>query len=414
MSLAWEESLPARIPRFVSPIVACIDQEERVIIVTENGVYCLSSQNGDIIWHYPSVRGTYTPACVGNYLFIPAAESLVCLDLETGQRRWINILDASIAGHLTIAPGPPGIYWLYLLAGKRLYAFNVSGQLLWQSTDLGPGFENQGAAVDDSGYIYIVTLGSVLGWYDYRIYKFNAAGGLIWVDERLFFEPGGARMSPTIGADGKIYFGLVYAFGWSSSLYAYHSNGELEWRKTDDAGLAYSSPAVNDSMIIYCAYGRSASFVRRLDTAGNLIIWSYPTNIRYSSPAITGNGWIVYGTGDGKFQILGSGGELIYQYDCGDSLVSPAIGRDGIYIAGGRKVFKFAATGVALSEKNAEKNAQQHWPSLFTGSSLEKSPEIFDVSGRIVSGKGNLPAGIYFIRINPDGKQIRARVVVVR
>ncbi|MGC9111059.1 MAG: T9SS type A sorting domain-containing protein, partial [candidate division WOR-3 bacterium] len=165
----------------------------------------------------------------------------------------------------------------------------------------------------------------------------------------------------------------------------------------------------------YCAYD---SFVRGLDTAGHLI-WTHRARNRCSSPAITGNDRIVYGTSDGKFQILGSGGELIYEYDCGGvCLYSPAIGNDGIYIAGGRKVFKFAATGVALSEKN--NTIQQGWPSLWP--SLRRSRDLelekgilFDVSGREIAfrGKSNLPPGIYFI-IRTNGKQAHKIIIVAR
>ncbi|MGC9049228.1 MAG: hypothetical protein ACP5IX_03375, partial [Patescibacteria group bacterium] len=203
-------------------------------------------------------------------------------------------------------------------------------------------------------------------------------------------------------------------------LYSYHADGQLFWRKTESIGLASTSPAVNNSMIIYCAYD---SFVRGLDTAGHLI-WTHRARNRFSSPAITGNDRIVYGTSDGKFQILGSGGELIYEYDCGGvCLYSPAIGNDGIYIAGGRKVFKFAATGVALSEKNTEKDntPQRCWPSLsrdLRHFRLEEEVRIFDVNGReVFAGKGNFPRGIsrgiYFIRTDRQTKAIH-KVIVVR
>ena len=411
--LAWSESLPTHnVSPYASPIVGEINGEEVVYITTDDSVFCLSSEDGEIIWHYSTnVSIGYTPAYdyEGDRLFVLDGGYLLCFNSQTGQRLWSIGLGATEEGHITLSGNR-----LYFVATSKLFAFTFSGQLLWRTDRLGQGFWNQAPAVDDSGYIYVVALGYT-NQYDYRIYKFDSTGQQIWMREGFYSEPYGARMTPAIGPSGDVYFGLVSYGDQPSSLYSYHADGQLFWRKTESIGLASTSPAVNNSMIIYCAYD---SFVRGLDTAGHLI-WTHRARNQLSSPAITGNNLIVYGTGTNhEFQILDSAGRLIYQYDCGTGLYPLAIGRTGIYIAGGRKVFKFAATGVALSEKN--NTIQQGWPSLWP--SLRRSRDLelekgilFDVSGREIAfrGKSNLPPGIYFI-IRTNGKQAHKIIIVAR
>lgn len=429
-SLVWTKNLNVQIPIWVSPIIGIFNQEEVVYIPAVNGIYCLRSDSGDLIWSRPTTQAiSYTPVyCSPDRLYLVAGDSLICLNPQNGATISGYQLESRAAGHVTNFSDR-----LYLVdENGKLYAFNaVTGELLWKTEKLAYyGFDNQAPAVDDSGYIYVVTLGNSFAWYDYRIYKFNPNGQQIWMREELWFEPGGARMTPSIGSNGDIYFGLVYQNGWSSSLYAYHPNGDLYWRKTDNSGMAHSSPAIsgNNNMIIYGAYGNNGSFVRRRDTAGNLS-WSYPVNIRYSSPAITGNNWIVLGTYDGKLVILNDGGGLCYQYNCGNyTLTSPCIGWDqgkgAIYVASSNgTVYKFGDSGVGIEEKNISTSTEiKCWPNPFTSHltiSLNQNEKIriFDASGReifsengkeIVWQSGNLPNGIYFIQIgNKQGQKIK-------
>lgn len=432
--LVWVKNLNTQISVYTSPIVIWVNGDEAVCIGAVNGLYCLSSIDGHQIWFRPTSGPViYAPAFTADKLFFAANDSLICINPSNASFIWSYKLDNPVAGHLTLS-GSASQYLYLVDAGGKLYAFNtLTNQFLWKTAQLGPGFDNQAPAVDDSGFIYVVTLGNTLAWYDYRFYKFNQNGQQIWLKEELFFEPGGARMSPTIGPNGDIYFGLVYSCGWSSSLYAYHPNGNFYWRKTDNSGLAYSSPAVsgNNSMVIYGAYGNNGSFVRRLNTAGNLS-WSYSTNIRYSSPAVCGNNWIVFGTRDGKFMIINDGGNLCYQYNCDGSLTSACIGWDqfkgAIYIASENgKVYKFGNPGgVGVEEKNISGSTQiKCWPNPcqnFLNISLDKPEKvrIFDASGRevfsengkeIVWQSSDLPSGIYFIQI---GKQSQQRHKVVK
>ncbi len=236
-------------------------------------------------------------------------------------------------------------------------------------------------------------------------------------------------MSPTVGLNGDIYFGLVYSWGWTSSLYAYHPNGSLYWRKTDNSGLAYSSPAVsgNNQMIIYGAYGNCGSFVRRCDSAGNLS-WSYSANIRYSSPAIFGNNWIVFGTTDGKFVIINDGGNICYQYNCGGSLTSPCVGWDqskgAIYIASENGlVYKFGSANVGIQEKTSDQVEIKCWPNpcqdvLNISLSRVEKVKIFDVDGRLVfEGQGkeivwraDVSNGVYLVQAG----QIKHKVIKLK
>lgn len=422
--LIWTKDLTTSISPFTSPIIGWANGEEVVYIGTGEGLYCVSSSSGDVVWFYPtSLPVIYTPAYESDRLYFGAGDTLYCLNAQSGELIHKVGLGSPLNGHLTISSDH-----LYLVAGKRLFAFNgLNCELLWQTSDLGTGFDNQAPAVDDS-YIYVVTLGNTLAWYDYRIYKFNSDGQQIWMKEELYFEPGGCRMSPTVAPNGDIYFGLVYSPGWTSSLYCYKPNGDLYWRKTDDDGIAYSSPAVsgNNSMIIFGAYGNNGNFIRKCDTSGNLS-WSYATDIRYSSPAIDGNNRIIFGTTDGWFKIVDDGGNLCYQYNCGGSLTSAAIAWDqfqgAIYIASDNgKVYKFGSSDVGVEERNISTiNQIKCFPNPFKNVlnvSLERreTVRIFDIAGReIFSETGQriswqaqtVPAGVYFVQIGDRQEQIK-------
>jgi hypothetical protein len=393
--LIWEKDLQTEIELTASPIVVIWPNAiEVVYISTKNGIYCLSSDS-DIIWFYQTSPIKYTPVYEGNRLFVPVRNKILCLDPQTGEKIFEVNLASEIDGHLKAFNNN-----LYFVAGKRLYAFNLNGQLLWETSDLGSGFDNQAPAIDDQGNIYVVSLGDPLFWYDFRFYKFTPNGNQVFMKQELYFESGGVRMSPTISQ--KAYFGTVYSFGWSSSLYCYDLFGNQIFRKTDEIGLTHVSPAIslNNNMIIYGVNNGDEAFIKRSDTNGN-ISWSYPTKIKYSSPAILGNNWIVYGTEDGFFKILNQGGNLVYEYFCNAPLTSPAIGFDNgtgaIYIASSNgKVFKFGANPVTVKEKL-----------IFSQIKIEKEiVKVFDVSGKeVFSGFGktfkikNLPNGIYFIKL---------------
>lgn len=180
-------------------------------------------------------------------------------------------------------------------------------------------------------------------------------------------------------------------------------------------------------MIISGAYGDSGSFVRQRNTRGNLI-WSYETRIRYSSPAIVGNNWIIFGTTDGWLEVLNDSGNLCYQHFCGGNLTSPAIGwhqsQGAIYIASDRgKVYKFGSSGVGIEEGNISKMTQiKCFPNPFKDAlnidlDKEQTVEIFDATGReVFSQRGQriiwsaqtVPAGIYFIQIgDKQHKKVR-------
>jgi len=84
LGLIWAKDLGTEISPFTSPIIGWANGEEVVYIGTTNGIYCLSSTNGEIVWFHPTTMPIiYTPVYELDRLYVPVAETLVCLNPQT-------------------------------------------------------------------------------------------------------------------------------------------------------------------------------------------------------------------------------------------------------------------------------------------------------------------------------------------
>ena len=206
----------------------------------------------------------------------------------------------------------------------NIYALYSNGTLKWEY-DIGGNLESS-PAIDDDGIIY-AGIDSVGAKYLDAIYpngtrkwRYHTNGENVW-------------SSPSIGNDGTIYFG-----GWpyegGGHIHALYPNGTLKWKfKTNDAVL--SSPAIDDSGIIYC--GSHDCNLYALYPNGTLK-WKFPTGhwIR-TSPCIADDGTIYCVSLDDYLYAIYPNGTMKWKTS-GCAGTSPTIGQDGTIYCGYNKL----------------------------------------------------------------------------
>ena len=152
------------------------------------------------------------------------------------------------------------------------------------------------------------------GSFDQNLYAYSPEGSVKWT----FAAEGSIVSSPKIGPDGTIYFGsgvtdsAPVAMGFpapvtSNTFYALNPNGTEKWQfKTLDGNAnskIYSTPALAKDGTIYFGSRASDSRIYALDEFGN-VKWAVqkPGQEIYSSPALSPDESTVY---------VGVGSELI-------------------------------------------------------------------------------------------------------
>jgi len=272
---------------------------------------------------------TSSPALVKQRekIFVSIGDSLLCLNWD-GQLLWSRKFKCQISHPVPFSNGR-----VYLTDSEKLICWSFNGDSVWVTGTLGGGFYNSAPAVDQDGYIYVTTLGSTLGWYDFKVFRCDPNGNKSWEFEYLAFEPGGVQMTPAV-ADSKIFFATKVIPYWSSSFYCltYNASGPyILWDR--DAKVHYTSSAIDIARqrIYYCDGGNGR--LQALTLSGSWL-WQQSSGVStYSSPVLDGSGKIFVGNDAGIITVLGSNGNIIYQYDTkAGPLGSPVIADNKIYI----------------------------------------------------------------------------------
>jgi hypothetical protein len=139
--------------------------------------------------------------------------------------------------------------------------------------------------------------------------------------------------SPLLTGDGKVVVG-----GFDGYVRAYdQKTGELLW-STGTRDHIYASPAqAADGTLVQPSCDGT---IYALDPATGAVKWAFDTlEAVRSSPAIDGDGNIYVGTGEGKLVVLKPDGTLrwamrLIDEERNDLNASPALGEDGVFIAG--------------------------------------------------------------------------------
>ena len=319
-SLLWSKQLNA--PIAGSAAVA----DGMVFVGTLDGVfYALDMTTGEEVWSFSAGTSIYSsPAVMDGMVFFASQEpgKIYALDEFTGLVRWTFEIPtgAAIYSSPVVADGK---LFIGSSDGYVRALTQFEGVLVWDSyvSDHPDSEVRSSPVVADS----MVFVGS--SEFDSGVYALDEmTGKKIWK-----FQTRWQVVSTPAVADGRVFVGAenddkVYALDEMTGtlIWSYYSGG---W---------FSSPAVDKSknmVIVICKDSR----VQALDTRTGTLRWkSYiPGVIDLSSPAVSGNGYVYFGSTDKNIYCLNeTTGEEVWNYATGGQITSsPSIVQEHVFIS---------------------------------------------------------------------------------
>ncbi len=254
--------------------------------------------------------------------------------------------------------------------GQSQYKGSEHGLLLWNFATEGRARITSSPTIGADGTIYF-------GAYDTNLYALTPDG-----KEKWRYKAGQIIDStPAIGPDGTIYFG-----SWDKNLYAIKPNGKGIWKDQAPARIS-SSPTIGPDGTIYI--GADDGFLYAITPQGSLK-WSFQTKARiFSSAALAPDGTVYVGSFDSNVYALNPDGKEKWRFPTAAVVFSsPAIGPDGTIYVGSYDNHTYAITP----------DGKEKW--RFRADIVQASPTIAS-DGTIYIGSfdNNLYALI------PDGKE---------
>jgi len=306
-----------------------------------------------LLWSFKTANDIKSSAVSGSGLvFIGSNDGYVyALELETGSKKWqYNTEDDIEAAPLFVDE------MIYIgSVGGNFYAINaLNGKLIWKF-ETGGQIHGSANWVQPSGSS---TKSVMVGSYDNLMYSFDALSGkLQWTYETEYFING----SPATDGENVIFGGCdegvhivsvadgqkkgeveagAYIAGSAAisgnRAYIGHYGDKLicidlsaqktlwEYGNEKKGGAFFSSPAVNDHVVII---GSRDRFVHCVNRENGELIWKFRTRDDVdSSPVICGNR-VVVGSSDGRIYILDlNDGSKKWSYEIGAAITgSPAV-----------------------------------------------------------------------------------------
>lgn len=337
---------------FSTPV---IDGEEQIYIGSADNNFYVLNRNGELLWHFQTEQVFDSAALLSvengePVVTIPSGDGHLYqlsrdLGIEDAQARVRWSFDSTqhpsskrvgynwFEGNVVQGPGGT-IYagstnWMY-------YALSPStGDLLWS---LETGNMNWSAgAFASNGDVFWTSL-------DGKVRRVNPRGEVLW-EKRTW---GVISASVALDEHDNAYVGSS-----DNTFYAFDQNGDRLWQfKTRDHIYDSAALGVDESGATNRIYVTSADgFLYCLDTKG-VLVWKYDVgDVIRSSPAIAPkpegeSGDVIYfGAADGRLYAINSEGTLRWAFDTtpyddpeivdrNDLNASPALGKDGIYVAG--------------------------------------------------------------------------------
>lgn len=337
---AWEYRTEKGI--FSSPVV---DKDGICYIGSADHCFYALNTDGSVKWKIQTGEIIDSSALLDNQgrIYFGSGDAKVyCADRETGQVLWTyqaqtaqqvsDEFDISVynvnwfEGNVGILPDgdllvPNDNYLLYRLdrttgEAKQRYLAN---EMIWSLPSLNP----------QTGNMFFGTIYSVFN----NVLSYNIESG-----EKRWSNGGiGATAATTLLTSYSEKGGVIVGSYDGQLRCITQDSGKTIWK----LGLRdhiYSSPAqLSDGTIIQpCADGT----IYAIEPTKGEILWQFDTleSIR-SSPAVDGDDLIYVGSGEGKLFCISPDGTLRWSYQCitegrNDLNGSPALGYDGVYIAG--------------------------------------------------------------------------------
>jgi outer membrane protein assembly factor BamB len=301
----------------------------RVYIGTNKGtLHCLDAQSGQEKWHFDT-KDTIgaAPALAGSLVYVPSNDGkLYALNADTGAEAWQFATDDKISSGVTVIKSPDATENWILLNGydgttRVLHA--ADGKVVWTyKTD---NYVNGSPAVVDNRFL-------VFGGCDAQLHVVNLKDG---------------QLVHTIQTDAYIpasiatYGTMAFCGNYANQTVGFNVvEGTVAWTYSDRGVPFFSSPAVNDKLVLIGSRDKNLHAINRTTGKG---AWKFLTGGRVEGSPIVFEDGVVFGSSDGRLYAanLETGAEL-WQLDLGESVTaSPAFGEQQVVI-GGEKGTVFA------------------------------------------------------------------------
>ena len=326
----WKEHLDS--PIYSSPL---LEQANIFIGSGGNVIYCLSAENGNVIWKQSigpaysknsAVRLYSSPAAYKGKIYIHAydqlKEYLVCLSANNGNLMWKKVVRAipSDAPHTPMPYSSPAIYngKVYLISLPYLYCLSAKdGKTMWRYKTESP--------INYFPVFYQDKLYTTIYGMKY-IGCFNAENGkLIWkckLNERAsdFFP------DFRIATDN----GRLYVLSTSNLVYCINpENGNLLWKKeVTSASIPSFSSMVSQNGKLYIAINDK---LYCLNADSSNLIWTYKaTPDCFSSPITVRSKQIYLGSNSGTLYCIDEeAGTLLWKFKTENVIASKPLVYEG-------------------------------------------------------------------------------------
>jgi|GEM_PF-5099914 len=283
------------------------------------------------LWEYQTsgaIRSSPVIAEDGNIYFTSDDRYIYALNPE-GLRRWRHpVSQKSDASPVLDKRG-----FIYFSSRDTVFTLTPNGNYKWAYKI--EGIVAAAPAIDDGIVYYLANseVSIIAPWKQQlvHLYAFNSTGQLVWE----FSTPGIAKSSPAIGKDGTVYF--VTSRGY---LHAVSMAGKEVWTWPEDARLktdVHTSPVISDEGTIL--FGTDDGFLYAISNDGEFR-WRYEADDKIrSSPVIDEDGTIFFGSHDHGFYALTPVGDTAvepkWRFETGGPVASSAaIGSDGLVYFG--------------------------------------------------------------------------------
>ena len=310
----------------------------RVYVGSAKGtLHCLAADTGKEVWHFDTKDAiTAAPAIAGGKVFVSSNDgSLYALDENTGKETWKFSAEDKISSGAVAIKSPDGSAdWILLNGydGTARVLNAADGILIWShKTD---NYINGAPAVVDGRFL-------VFGGCDALLHVLNLKDG-----SPVHAIPANAYIPASIGTFGTMAFCGNYA---NEAVAFDVVGGKIAWVYEDRAQPFFSSPAVNDRLVLIGSRDKHLHAIKRQSGEA---AWKFQTGGRVEGSPIVFQDAVVFGSADGRLYAanLDAGTEL-WQLDLGESLVaSPAFGHGQIVI-GGEKGTVFAIRSGSASNR---------------------------------------------------------------
>jgi outer membrane protein assembly factor BamB len=284
---------------------ALLDDEGRVIFGSgDTQVYCVDKETGVQLWNFTAHT-------------VEEVEEL--FGLELNNVNWFEGNMAMLPDGTILAPNDNQLLYALNRTNGELQQIYFGNEMIWSLPAVNPVTNRLFFGTTNFALKTVFCYDTITGK------KLWTTGGLGSVAASPMLTSTKARGAVIVGS----YDGILRAYT--------QRNGKQLW-KVGTYDHIYSSPAqLSDGTIIQPS---ADGTVYAINYENGEIIWKFDTfePIR-SSPAIDGNDVIYVGSGEGKLFAINSDGTLRWAYqlitvDRNDLNGSPALGNEGIYIAG--------------------------------------------------------------------------------